>query len=148
MRKLFAILVVFLFSAVGAAAQSPGITMAELKSMLDAGNVAYEQRRANEIAVGKNFLYLDQCDGAGRCTEICLYNNYVDVFPTLEAVNAWNNSRKIPEASINSDGTLHMELWLSGVGANGTIIIDTIGWFGAYAADLEFWSKFLSDASA
>lgn len=118
--------------------------ISQLQSVLQAGGVSVSTTsRSDVLRAGATFLYLTDCDSAGLCGEINLFRNYNDVFPTLEAVNNWNSTKKIPEASINGNGTLHMEMWLSTIGATDTIILDTLGWFDRYAGDAEFWGPYI-----
>jgi len=127
-----------------AGAQYNGVTPAEATSALTYGGVPVRTTsNPNVLAYNGGFLNLTDCNAQGRCTELNFFNNFNDVRPTLEAVNRWNSTKKIPEASVNADGSLHMEVWLSGVGATDAIIVDTVQWFVRYAADIEFWGPYI-----
>lgn len=135
--------------AILAAAPQPGaaqysrITIVEAQAALrNAGMTASTTENPSVLRVEGGFIFLTDCNAAGRCAEIKLFNNFVDVRPTLEAVNRWNYSTKIPEASINADGSLHMELWLSGIGLTDALLVDTTKWFARYVADAEFWKPY------
>lgn len=124
------------------------ITMTELVQVFQsAGYTVSTTSNSEVLQVGNSFVWLTDCRTNGRCAEISFFQNYGDVRPPLSKVNEWNNTKKIPEASINGNGTLHMELWLSAVGATDTSIIDTLGWFERYTADVDFWRPYISSQS-
>ena len=67
--------------------------------------------------------------------------------PTLEAVNKWNFDSKIPEASIDTDGFLHMELWVTTVGMTEQLLVDSIGWFeGALSEGTQYWQPYMTNS--
>lgn len=125
------------------------ITMSELIGVFRSAGLSVSTTSQSEVlAVGGSFVWLTDCRPDSRCAEISIFRNYGDVNPTMSAVNEWNNTKKIPEASMNADGTLHMEMWISGVGATDTNIVDTFNWFEAYAADQSFWAPFMTGAQS
>ena len=88
------------------------------------------------------FIGVTGCNTQGSCTDVMIMLSLEDVTPTLDQVNEWNQTRKIPEASINSDGTLLFEHYMTAKGITSTAIVDTIDWFWkAISDDKEFWSK-------
>jgi hypothetical protein len=129
------------------AANFDGISVAELVGVFQSAGVSVSATsKADIIQAGASFVWLTDCQSNGRCAEICIFRNYGDVHPTMQAVNEWNNSKKIPEASLNSDGTLHMEMWISAIGTTDRNIVDTFGWFERYAADTDYWGPYISAA--
>jgi hypothetical protein len=143
-----AITIAAMLATPASAANFAKVTMAELQQVFRAGGYAVSTTGSPEvIVVGDSLVWLTDCGTDGRCAEICFARSYSDVRPTLESVNEWNNTKKIPEASINSDGTLHMEMWMSAVGSTDTNILDTFGWFERYAAD-PFWMPYASAGEA
>jgi hypothetical protein len=125
------------------------ISMAQLTAVFTSNGVAVRSVSPDVLQIGGTFVFLTDCGTqAGLCAEISFFRNYRDVRPTLAAVNEWNNKRKIPEASVNSDGTLHMEVWMSAVGATDTGIIDMFRWFESYAADTNFWGPYMTGAQS
>ncbi len=121
------------------------ITIGELRAVFQNAGLSVSTTSSNDVmSVGNGFVWVTDCRSDGRCAEINFFNNYADVRPTLAAVNEWNNTKKIPEASLNTDGTLHMEMWMSAIGTTDTNIVDTFRWFEAYAADTTFWGRFIS----
>jgi opacity protein-like surface antigen len=122
------------------------ISFSQLVASLQSAGVSVSgTSRSDVVQVGSGtYIWVTQCDSAGYCTEVNFFRNYVDVRPSLSAVNAWNNTKKIPEASINSDGTLHMEMWLSAVGVTDTQLRDTLSWFDSTVADLDYWRPWIS----
>lgn len=133
-------------SSSASAATYNKISYSQLVALLQSAGVAVgSTSRSDVVQVGSGtYIWVTQCDSAGYCAELSLFRNYVDVRPPLSAVNNWNNTRKIPEASLNSDGTLHMEMWLSAIGATDTQIRDTLGWFDSTVADRDFWRQWIS----
>ncbi|MEQ1928904.1 MAG: hypothetical protein ABL957_00020 [Parvularculaceae bacterium] len=131
-------------AAPASAAQYNLVTMNELIQILqNAGLSASGTSNSEVLAVGQSFIWLTDCRPDGKCAEINFFRNYGDVRPTLAAVNEWNNTKKIPEASVNTDGTLHMEVWISAIGCTDTNIIDMFGWFERYVADTDFWGPYI-----
>lgn len=121
------------------------ITIGELTAVFQSAGVSVSSTSKSDVLrVGNSFVWLTDCRSDGRCAEINLFNNYADVRPTLAAVNQWNNTKKIPEASVNADGTLHMEMWISAIGVTDTNIIDTFGWFQRYSADTDYWGPYMA----
>ena len=147
LRKLGAagLAATFLTAAPAGAAEFNGITMAELTGVFQNAGLSVTGTSNREvIQVGASFVWLTDCNAqTGRCAEVSFFRNYGDVRPTLQAVNEWNNTKKIPEASINSDGTLHMEMWQSALGTSDRNILDTFGWFERYVADTDFWGPYI-----
>lgn len=134
--------------ATASAAQYNRISMAELTQIMQATGLSVSSTSNGEVlAVGQSFVWLTDCGSDGKCSEMSFFRNYRDVRPTLAAVNEWNNSRKLPEASLNSDGTLHMEIWLSAIGATDTNILDMLAWFEKYVADVDFWGPYIQRQS-
>jgi hypothetical protein len=123
------------------------ITMAELRAVLQSAGLSVGSTSSAEVlSVGGSgsYVWITDCGPEGRCAEISIFRNYGNVRPTLQKVNEWNNSKKVPEASLNDDGTLHMEMWLSTVGSTDTNIVDMFNWFERYAADTAFWRPYTS----
>jgi len=130
------------------AAQYDRLSMTQLTGILQSGGFSVGgTSRSDVVAVGGTFIYLTDCGSDGKCAEINFFRNYNDVFPTLQAVNQWNNTKKIPEASVNSNGTLHMEIWMSAIGVTDTALLDTFRWFEKFAADVDFWGPFIRRSS-
>jgi hypothetical protein len=140
------------FACVGLAAPMPavadetvysGITQQQLDSLLKGRNIA--SLRDGDLIVldtGLMILATDCVGEAKRCNEIRFSRAFANVRPPLEAVNEWNRSYKIPEAAIDGEGRLHLEMWLSAIGMTGTIFFDTLTWFeGAWETD-NYWRKF------
>ncbi len=121
------------------------IRMKELISVYRAAGLSVtETSSADVIRVGESYVMLASCRSDGRCAQIGMFRNYSDTRPTMAAINEWNNAKQIPEASMNTNGTLHMEMWISAIGATDTNIVDTFKWFEANAGDLNFWRRFIS----
>lgn len=148
--KAFALAAIALLAAASGSTASAEtynrISISQLVAVLQSAGVSVSGTSRSDVvqAASGTYIWATQCDSAGYCSELSFFRNYVDVRPPLSAVNAWNNTRKIPEASINSDGTLHMEMWLSTIGATDTQIRDTLGWFDSTAADRDFWRQWIS----
>lgn len=135
-------------AAPASAAQYNRLSMAELIAALqNAGGSVIATTRNDIVQVGSSFIFLTDCGSDGRCAEINFFRNYNDVYPTLQAVNQWNNEKKIPEASVNANGTLHMEMWISAIGVTDAAIVDNFVWFEKYAADTDFWGPFIRSSS-
>jgi hypothetical protein len=120
------------------------ITVAELIAVLENGGHAVTSTENSRILqVGATLIVANQCGRDGRCAEIGFVRNYNNVFPSLAAVNEWNQKMKLPEASVNENGGLHMETWITAIGATDASILDTFAWFEKFVADEEFWGPFI-----
>lgn len=149
-NRLFAaaVAVSLVGAAPASAAQYNRLSMAELTGILqNAGLSVGSTSNSSIVQVGASFVWLTDCGSDGRCAEVNFFRNYNDVYPTLQAVNQWNNERKIPEASVNANGTLHMEMWISAIGVTDTAIVDNFAWFEKYVADTDFWGPFIRSSS-
>ena len=136
--------VIFTASAAQAANYNR-MTAGELAAVFRAGGYSVGAVNAQGIMeVGQSFVWITDCNSEGRCSEINFFNNFRDVHPTLQAVNEWNNTKKLPEASVNTDGTLHMEIWLSAIGMTDANLIDSFSWFERYSAVLDFWKPYMT----
>lgn len=126
------------------AATYNGVTRGELAGVFQrAGYGVYDTGQSDTLRVSNSLVWIANCNGAGRCSQIRFSQTFNDVRPSLSAVNAWNYSKRIPEASIDGNGYLHMEMWMSSIGATDTSITDTLGWFETYVADVSFWSSYI-----
>lgn len=140
---LAAFAVAALVVAPAQAATFNGITPTQLVYVLQSAGVPVSATSNSQIfRAGNVFVAVSGCSN-GLCREINFFNNFGDVRPTLAAVNAWNNTKKVPEASINTDGTLHMEMWLTANGITDTAILDTFQWFDRYDGDIDFWRAYM-----
>ncbi|HXZ67986.1 MAG TPA: hypothetical protein VEH07_05305 [Alphaproteobacteria bacterium] len=132
-----------------------GLTMAQLKSIFAAGG-----KTATEIQTGYLRLQdgpvvqLTQCPAndpvPGNCYEIQIFRTFSNVKPTLQAVNQWNFNTKIPEASVDSSGNLHMEFWVTTVGMTDQLLLDSIGWFEGAWQDpdgQQFWQPYMTSGA-
>lgn len=133
-------------AAPASAATYNKMSLNQLVAVLQAAGVQVgSTSRSDVVQVGSGtFVLLTQCDDSGYCAEISFFQNFSDCRPPLSAVNTWNNTKKIPEASLNGDGTLHMEMWLSTIGATDSIITDSLGWFDGTVADKDYWGPWIS----
>lgn len=146
---LAAIVAVSFSSAPTYAATYSGITQAELIAVFENAEISVRITGvANVLSVSGSNVELAECNTDGRCNEIKFWATFTDVAPTLGAVNEWNGSMKIPEASRTSGGLLHMEMWMTAIGATDTSIVDTLKWFEAFAAYESFWAPYMSNASS
>lgn len=131
-----------------AAGTYKGLTMAELKGIFAANGKATTDVTSDTIRVTDGpLVLLTQCpEDETKCYEIQIYRDYSNVHPTADAVNEWNASTSIPEASVDSDKDLHMEYWVSAIGLTDEGLMDDVEWFeGALNQDdtLEFWSPYM-----
>lgn len=150
LKRLFAAtaVAVCLAASPASAAQYNRLSIAELTSIVqNAGGSVGATSRSDIVRVGASFIWLTDCGSDGKCAEINFFRNYNDVYPTLQAVNEWNNTKKIPEASVNANGTLHMEMWISAIGITDQALVDNLGWFEKYVADTDFWGPYIRGSS-
>jgi hypothetical protein len=136
----------FLLAATPASATTYNkITVAEFTAVLQsAGFSVSNTSKPDFLSVGGINVWITDCGADGRCAEVCFFDNFSNVHPSAQKVNEWNQTKKIPEASRNSDGTLHMEMWMSMIGATDTNIIDTFKWYQKYRLDNSFWRDQIS----
>lgn len=126
-----------------------GLTIAQLKSILTASGKTFTDEGNGELRINDGpKLELTQCpkDENGVCYEIEIFRTFNNVKPTLDAVNKWNLTMKVPEASVTDDGELHMELLVTCTGLTQQLLKDTIGWFEkAWSDDSahEFWNPYI-----
>lgn len=121
-----------------------GITHQQLRSLLDGKNFRY--RLEGDLVVlesGLAILATDCVNDNNACNEIRFSRSFSNVFPPLDAVNEWNRRFKVPEASIDAEGRLRLEMWLSGIGMTDTIFFDTLGWFERSWDTDGYWRKYL-----
>ena len=135
---------VFLTSATSSfAVEYRGITMEQLRSLLDAQGISHRMADTDYITTGTGLnIWLTKCNSVNVCGEIRLSRTFRDVRPTLEAVNRWNWTKRVPEASVTDDGKLHMEMWLSATGMTDTIFYDTAAWFENAWRNESFWAPY------
>jgi pimeloyl-ACP methyl ester carboxylesterase len=94
-----------------------------------------------DIASGP-FVGLTGCNDDGNCTDVLITLIINDIAPTPTQVNNWNQTRKIPEASVNEDGTLLFEVYMTTKGVTDAAVIDMVDWFWkAISNDKEFWKQ-------
>jgi hypothetical protein len=140
------------------AATHNGLTMDELKAVFEAKGQATSDIDDTTIRITDGpLLTLDDCaaDGEKKCSEIKISRNYSNVHPTVEAINKWNWTTKIPEASIGTDPgddkTLHVEMWVTAVGITDEALTDTVDWFEtAVSGDdtIDFWKPYFDKDDA
>ena len=135
-----------------------GLTMAQLKAVFAAAGKAIASEQPDSSGHGGllrlkdgPLLALTQCpeNENGTCYEIEISRTFSNVKPTTDAINQWNSATKIPEASVGSDGTLHMEFWVTGVGLTDQLLLDSIGWFEGAWQDpdgQQFWQPYMTAA--
>ena len=130
-----------------------GLTMPQLKAIFAASG-----KTATEIQTGYlrlqdgPIVQLTQCPANenGTCYEIQIERTFSNVKPTLQAVNQWNLNTKIPEASVDSSGNLHMEFWVTTVGMTEQLLLDSIGWFEGAWQDpdgQQFWQPYMTSGA-
>ena len=117
------------------------ITLDELVAVIEGTGLDYSMNGDMIDVRSGPFIGVTGCNTLGSCTDVMIMLSLEDVTPSLDKVNEWNQTRKIPEASINSDGTLLFEHYMTAKGITSTAIVDTIDWFWkAISDDKDFWS--------
>ena len=146
-------------SATGATIYN-GLTFAQLKAIFAAAQKPVFSEEPDSSGRGGSLrlnngplVSLTQCpeEDNGACYEIQIARTFSDVKPTTDAVNRWNFSTKVPEASVGADGTLHMEFWVTTVGLTDQLLLDSVGWFeGAWQQpeSQEFWKPYMTGAGS
>jgi hypothetical protein len=140
------------------AATHNGLTMAELKAVFAAnGKETSDIDDATIRITDGPLVSLSDCatDGEKTCSEIEISRNYSNVHPTVEALNKWNWTTKIPEASISTDPgddkDLHMEMWVSATGLTDEGLLDTVDWFEKAVGEddtIDFWQPYFDKDDA
>ena len=126
-----------------------GITMAQLKAIFAAKNKATTEIQDGYLRLQDGpIIQLTQCppNENGMCYEIQIFRTFSNVKPTLQAVNQWNLNTKIPEASVDDSGNLHLEFWVTTVGMTEDLLMDSIGWFeGSWQEPdgQQFWQPYV-----
>lgn len=117
------------------------ISFAELTQIVEASGLSYQITNGMIDITSGPFVGVTGCNSEGRCTDVLITLIIDDIHPTLEKVNQWNQTRKIPEASRNDDGTLLFESYMTAKGITPTAIMDTVDWFWkAISDDKSFWT--------
>jgi Putative bacterial sensory transduction regulator len=125
-----------------------GLTMAQLKSIFTAAGQTVTDVQPGFIRITDGpIIQLTQCPATdnGKCYEIQVTRTFSNVKPTLQAVNQWNYNTKIPEASVDPDGDLHLEFWVTTVGMSDQLLLDSITWFEGAWQDPDaqnFWQPY------
>ncbi len=128
-----------------------GLTIDQFKAILTADGKTFTDEGSGDLRIKDGPLVsLTQCpkEDNGNCWEIEVSHTYDNVEPTLDAVNTWNGDYKIPEASVDKDGDLHVGFWLTAKGVTAAAISDAIGGFESAAASdetVKYWTPFLTD---
>ncbi|MFZ1988444.1 MAG: hypothetical protein WAW96_01615 [Alphaproteobacteria bacterium] len=146
-------------SPVSGAAIYNGLTMAQLKAIFTAAGKEISSEVPDSSGRGGilrmkdgPLISLTQCpeNENGPCYEIEISRTFSNVRPTADAVNQWNYSTKVPEASVGSDGNLHMEFWVTTVGMTDQLLLDSIGWFEGAWQDpdgQQFWRPYMTSGT-
>jgi len=130
-----------------------GLTMDQLKAIFAAAGKSVTEIQPGFLrAADGPIIQLTQCppDEKGTCYEIQIARTFSNVKPTLQAVNQWNVNTKIPEASVDDSGHLHMEFWVTTVGMTEQLLLDSIGWFEGSWQDpdaQQFWQPYMTGPS-
>lgn len=126
--------------------------MAQLKAIFTAaGKTATEVQDGYLRLDNGPMVQLTQCpqNENGTCYEIQIFRTFSNVKPTLQAVNKWNYSTKVPEASVDDSGNLHLEFWVTTVGMTDQLLIDSVGWFeGSWQEPdgQQFWQPYVTNS--
>ena len=145
-QRLFgAFLALFVIIAVALPAQAKvydGLTFEELFDIFDASDMSFGVRDGGIKILRGPYIALDGCETNDKCTDIVFTITFTDILPTLEQVNKWNQLYKIPEASVNNDGTLLFEMYLVTDGVTDTAILETTRWFwNTIVEEIKFWDE-------
>lgn len=125
-----------------------GVTFKELSALLTDAGATIETLDTNLLRIADGpIIGLGGCSKGegGKCYEVAILRTFSDVRPTLAAVNKWNYSTTIPEASVNENGNLHLQFWVSGEGLTQRLLLDSIVWFEkAWKSDeaQTFWAPY------
>jgi hypothetical protein len=126
-----------------------GLTLDQFKGVLTAANASLTDLGQGFFRIKDGpVVQLTQCptDANGVCYEVQISRTFSNVKPTLDAVNKWNYNYKVPRASIDDGGRLHLDFWVSAVGITPPLLVDSISWFeGAWQDDQaqQFWQPFV-----
>jgi hypothetical protein len=147
-RGFAALLVLAATSLSAAAAGAPqvytGITKSGLHRLLDAQHLGYADKGDYLILDNGLVILATDCENDKHvCNEIQFSRIFADVRPPVEAVNEWNRSYKIPEASVDKEGRLHLEMWLSAIGMTDVIFFDTLQWFEKAWPSDKYWQAYV-----
>ena len=129
-----------------------GLTLDQMKSIITSAGASTSDLGDNTVRIADGpLVQLTQCppEEKGVCYEIQIERTFSNVKPPLDAVNKWNSDTKIPEASIDDNGHLHLEFWVTTVGITAPLLIDSIGWFeGAWQdeSSQQFWAPYMKGA--
>ena len=127
-----------------------GMTMPQLKAIFTAGGKTTTDLQSGFIRVQDGpIIQLTQCPANenGTCYEIQIFRTFSNVKPTLQAVNQWNYNSKVPEASVDDSGNLHMEFWVTTVGLTEQLLLYSVGWFEGAINDpdgQQFWQPYMA----
>ena len=117
-----------------------GLSFDELFDIFDASDMSFGVKDGGIKILRGPYIALDGCEANDKCTDIVITITFTDILPTLEQVNKWNQVYKIPEASVNDDGTLLFEMYLVTDGVTDTAILETTRWFwNTIANEIKFW---------
>ena len=121
-----------------------------IRAILDSQNISYYVYTDKILTHDGLIIQLSNCNPTitPTCVEIQFSRTFGNVRPTLEAVNRWNSEKKIPEASVTSDGVLHMEMWLSTFGLTDTNFFSSIVWFESSWPDEVFWKPYIKSSGS
>ena len=129
-----------------------GLTLAQLKTIFVSAGKTISESGSDYIRLSDGpLVQLADCpdDKNGVCYEVEFSRTFNNEKPTFEAVNKWNLTTKIPEASVNGNGELHFEMWVTAVGVTDQLLLDTATWFDkSWSGDseLEFWKPYAVDS--
>ncbi len=150
-RLYGAFLALFVIIAVALPAQAKvydSLSFDDLFDIFDKSGISFGVKDGWIKILNGPYVGLNGCDNNKNCTDIIITITLTDVFPTLEQVNKWNQVYKIPEASVNSDGTLLLEMYLITDGITDDNILETTRWFwDVVAEEMKFWGDALRPSS-
>ena len=140
--RLLAIGALVLAAQVAQAKTYNGLSFDELFDIYDKSGMSFGVSDGYIEILNGPFIGLNGCEDNKDCTDIVFTITFEDIFPTLDQVNSWNQTYKIPEASKNDDGTLLLEMYLVTEGVTDEIILETTRWFwDTIVNDIDFWEK-------
>ncbi|MFO1186591.1 MAG: YbjN domain-containing protein [Alphaproteobacteria bacterium] len=120
-----------------------GITQDQVAALLSAkGLSARRDEGLFRLDSGLIILVTDCFGEQNACHEIRFSRGFNNVRPPLAAVNEWNLRYKIPEAAIDDEGRLRLEMWLSAIGMTEAIFFDTLSWFEGSWDTNDYWRRY------
>lgn len=139
-----AVLVPCLIVGGGAAAkQYEGVTAQDVAAILAAKGIEYKVLSDGSFKIaGGPVVVVSSCQADGRCNDIGFLIVFNNVKPPLDAVNKWNQTKKIPKASIDNDGFLNLDFWIEGVGLTDENFLESLKWFEETLKD-DFWGPYV-----